>query len=190
MKPHVRVLGIDDAPFRFGDERVEVVGVVVRAPNYIEGVMRTDVQVDGTDATDRLVEMLKRSRYSQGLALVMIDGAALGGFNVVDIQRVHEALGVPVATVTKKKPDLEAMVSVLRRRFPDAAQREALITRAGHLEVRTQHRPLHVNAVGIAPDELKGLIALTTVRGALPEPLRVAHLIATALRRGESHGRA
>jgi len=38
--------------------------------------------------------------------------------------------------------------------------------------------------------ELREVIDLSTVRGALPEPLRIAHLIATALAKGESHGRA
>ena len=36
MKSKSRFLGIDDAPFRFSDERVPVVGVVVQAPAYIE----------------------------------------------------------------------------------------------------------------------------------------------------------
>jgi endonuclease V-like protein UPF0215 family len=39
-------------------------------------------------------------------------------------------------------------------------------------------------------DDLEGSISHTMVQGAIPEPLRVAHLIATAMVRGESHGRA
>ena len=38
--------------------------------------------------------------------------------------------------------------------------------------------------------EVQEALALTTVRGVLPEPLRVAHLIAAGIARGESHGRA
>ncbi|HEY5539301.1 MAG TPA: DUF99 family protein, partial [Thermoplasmata archaeon] len=43
---------------------------------------------------------------------------------------------------------------------------------------------------GMTPDELRSAIRRCTVRGALPEPLRIAHLIATALVRGESKGKA
>ena len=63
MKPNARVLGIDDAPFVFGDAETEVVGVVVRAPSYVEGVMMTRVAVDGRDANARLAAML---RYKPG----------------------------------------------------------------------------------------------------------------------------
>jgi hypothetical protein len=47
-----------------------------------------------------------------------------------------------------------------------------------------------VQHVGIGFAELKSVIRKSTVRGALPEPIRVAHLIVTAFKRGESYGRA
>ncbi|MEE8232829.1 MAG: DUF99 family protein, partial [Thermoplasmata archaeon] len=74
MKEQVRVLGLDDGPFSFGDPTVVVVGVVVRLPSYVEGVLVTEVEVDGTDATLRIVDALQNSRFREGLALVMIDG--------------------------------------------------------------------------------------------------------------------
>ncbi len=191
MKPHLRVLGLDDAPFKFSDATVPVVGVVVRAPNYLEGVLTTRVTVDGDDATDRLLERIAASRYREGLALIMLDGVAMGGFNLVDTHRLHEELGIPVATVTRRPPDLAAMEGVLRRKFPDAERRIKLLRRSATVEVPTaEGRPLIAGAVGIAPGELRGIITRTTVRGSLPEPLRLAHLIATAMVRGESHGRA
>ena len=113
MKPQSRILGVDDAPFRFSDDLVPVVGVVVRAPNYVEGVMTTRVHVDGDDATDVLAGAIGRSRYRAGLALVLLDGAALGGFNVVDIDALHRTVKVPVATVTRDKPDLAAIEKAL-----------------------------------------------------------------------------
>ena len=35
MKPQVRILGVDDAPFAFWDAETEIAGVVVRAPGYV-----------------------------------------------------------------------------------------------------------------------------------------------------------
>ena len=54
----------------------------------------------------------------------------------------------------------------------------------------TRHAPLHVSYVGADRRAVLEAVALTTVRGALPEPLRVAHLVAAATVTGESHGRA
>lgn len=190
MKPQFRVLGIDDAPFAFGDAETEVVGVVVRAPAYMEGVMTTRVAVDGRDATDRLTAMIGRSRYRDNLALVLLDGAALGGFNVVDIQALHEATKVPVATVTRDEPDAASIENALRARFPDAEERLAVLRRQGLAKVATAHKPLFVSCTGISAREVSEAIQKCTVRGALPEPIRIAHIVATAMKKGESHGRA
>src|SRR5207244_2885568 len=89
MKAKSRFLGIDDAPFRFSDETVPVVGVVVQAPSYIEGILTTLAEVDGHDATERIASMVRRSRYRAGLAAILIDGTAVGGFNVIAIDAVR-----------------------------------------------------------------------------------------------------
>jgi len=190
LKPHVRVLGIDDSPFQFGDDRALVVGVVIRLPSYLEGVMRTWCQVDGDDADDAIVEMLDRSRFQEQIKLAMIDGVALGGFNVVDISSLNQRTGVPFATVTRDLPDMNGMEAALRKNFSDWERRVAVIRRHDLRMVSTGHKPLHVAQTGISDDEVDELLRGSTVRGALPEPLRIAHLIATAMETGESRGRA
>ena len=190
MKAQSRILGVDDAPFAFRDEYVPVVGVVMRAPSYVEGVLTTRVHVDGTDATEALASAISRSRYRRGLALILIDGAALGGFNVVDIEALHESTGVPVATVTREKPDLAAMERVLRRKLPDWERRLEILRRKELIRVATAHKPLYAAVAGLPPRDLTEAIRRCTIRGALPEPVRVAHLIATAIVKGESKGKA
>lgn len=188
-KPQFRVLGIDDAPFSFRDPETEVVGVVVRAPGYVEGVMTTRVTVDGRDADARLAAMLGRSRFRDNLALILLDGAALGGFNIVDLDALRAATGIPVATVTATQPDPGAMEKALRARFEDADERLAVLRRHKLAKVETAHKPLYVAAVGLGLRDLADAIRRCTVRGSVPEPLRIAHLVATAIKKGESHGR-
>lgn len=190
MKAQIRVLGIDDSPFKFREEKVVVVGVVVRLPSYLEGVLRTEVDVDGTNATDKLAELISNSRYKEGLALIMVDGIALGGFNVVDIDELHERTSIPVATITREEPDLKAIAIALRKKFKDWEWRLEVVSRGPLKEVKTKHNPLFVQCRGMEFEDLKKVIEQSTVRGALPEPIRMAHLIATAIRRGESYGRA
>src|SRR3989442_9125083 len=116
MKAKSRFLGIDDAPFRFSDETVPVVGVVVQAPSYIEGVLTTLAEVDGHDATERIAAMLRRSRYLGGLAAILIDGNAVGGLNVIHIDALHQAGDPPLLTVTPTKPKLPSLEIPLPRR--------------------------------------------------------------------------
>lgn len=190
MKPHVRIIGIDDAPFNFSDESVLVVGAVIRLLDYLEGVMKTEIRVDGTDSTDRLLQLLKNSRYLEQLELIMLDGIALGGFNIIDLERLHKETGIPVCTVTRDRPDMDSIQSALKQKFDDWRERWSLIENIELVEVETGHNPLFVSQVGMEIDELKGIIRKSTVIGALPEPIRIAHLIASAMKTGESYGRA
>jgi endonuclease V-like protein UPF0215 family len=189
MKEQIRVLGIDDSPFRFSDGRSLVVGAVVRLPNYLEAVMRTEVEVDGDDATGNLAKMISGSRYRDQVKVVMLDGISLAGFNVVDVQALHESIGIPVLTVTMDPPDLDGMRAALKKHFPDWERRYGLITRLELRRIPTEHRPVYASGVGLGWDEFVGLVGQSTVRGAVPEPLRMAHVIAAAMVKGESKGR-
>jgi len=188
MKTQVRVLGIDDSPFRFRDERAIVIGALVRIPNYLESVMKTEVAVDGTDATANLAKMINLSRYKDQIEAVMLDGITLAGFNIVDIEQLSNSTDTPIVTVTRDKPDLDNMRSALTKHFDDWESRCALITKLELRKVKTEHRPIFVSSYGGDEHELDALVVAATVRGAVPEPIRMAHLIASALVRGESYG--
>lgn len=190
MKSHVRVLGIDDSPFTFQTRRALVVGVVSRLPTYIEGIMRTEVEVDGNDANDAILAMIERSRYREQLRLIMFDGIAVGGFNVIDIDRLHGALGIPCATITRDLPDMERMEKALRKYFPDSERRLEIIRRNPLYKVGPRRRPIFAAVKGMDIETLESIMAECTVQGRLPEPLRIAHLISSAMILGESHGRA
>ena len=189
MKDQIRVLGIDDSPFEFGDSTSLVVGALIRIPDYLESVMKTEVAVDGTDGTKKVVEMVLKSRYRDQIKLILIDGIALAGFNVLDLEAIHSSLEIPVLTVTRDRPDLARMRSALMKYFPDWKERNALLTKNELREIPTEHKPLHASGLGLEWGQFEELVRLSTVRGAVPEPLRVAHLIASAMVRGESYGR-
>lgn len=190
MKPKSRFLGIDDGPFHFGDALVPLVGVAVQAPSYIEAVLMGHAHVDGRDATESILGMVRGSRYREGLRMIFLNGIAVGGFNVIDLNALHRELDVPLVTVTRRAPDLEAIRGALRRKFEDWEDRWSLIEGHRIEEVKTRHTPLRVTYVGATRHEVVEALTLTTIRGALPEPLRVAHLVAAATVKGESHGRA
>ena len=190
MKKQIRLLGVDDSPFRFGEKHVTVIGVVMRGGEYIEGVLRGVVSTDGDDATDVLKEMIKNTRHNKQLKAVLLDGAALGGFNVVDIEEVYNSTGIPVITVTRDKPDYDKIEKALKKNFKDW-ERRLNVLKNGELHcLKTKHNPIYVKKTGLSLDETKEIINLSRIRGVLPEPIRVAHLIASGITRGESYGKA
>lgn len=190
MKQQVRILGIDDSPFKFGDSRALIIGALVRIPNYLEGVLKSEVTVDGKDSTDVLVGMISGSRFKDQIKLIMIDGIALAGFNIIDLERLHNSLEIPVLTLTRDEPDFDRMREALKKNFEDWKDRYDLLTKFKLRAIHTEHKPLYACGIGMDWGDLNELVSISTVRGVVPEPLRIAHLVASAVVRGESYGRS
>ena len=53
-----------------------------------------------------------------------------------------------------------------------------------------KNKSLYYQFIGLRKDEAERVIRLSCTRSLIPEPLRVAHLIASAIVKGESKGRA
>ncbi|MFH1101797.1 MAG: DUF99 family protein [Methanobacteriota archaeon] len=190
MKKQIRILGIDDSPFTFSDKYTTIIGVVMRGGEYLECVLSDHVTIDGDEATKICINMIQNMRQRKQLKVVMLDGVTVGGFNVVDTQQLYESTNLPVITITRDEPDFEKIKCALQKNFHDWKHRWELITRGELHQVLTRHNPIYVKCTGLSLGEAKELIKLSTIRGVLPEPIRVAHLIASGVTRGESHGKA
>jgi endonuclease V-like protein UPF0215 family len=191
LKPEIRILGFDDGPHeREKDETVPVVGVIYRGGNFLDGILRTDVTIDGTDATEKIGTLINSTRHKQQLKIVMFDGITLGGFNIVDLKQLHDMTSLPVIAINRKKPNLENVRKALEK-FPDFQARWQMIEHAGEIKsFRLPKGKVFYQAIGLTDEETREVIKLSTTHSFLPEPLRVAHLIATAIVKGESEGRA
>ncbi len=180
------VIGIDDAPFeRSHRGQVLVVGAVF-AGARLEGVLTGQVWRDGVNATRVLAERILASRHRTHLQAVLLQGITLGGFNVVDIHALQQRVGLPVLTVTRHPPALESIRRALLDHVPGGARKWRLIEAAGPME---KMAGVYVQRAGIGPAEAARLIASTQLHGKLPEPLRVAHMIAGGLAQGENRHR-
>lgn len=110
---HSHIIGFDDAPFdRSHRGAVRVVGAVYAAKR-LEGIVTGYVMRDGRDATDVLASLVNESKFAAHLQLVMLQGLTLAGFNVVDLQRLHRLLDLPVLVVARKAPDLQSIREAL-----------------------------------------------------------------------------
>jgi uncharacterized protein len=180
-KAHPRVVGVDDGAFVRGDRTAPIAAVVLSVPDYVEAVRADRVRVDGRDATRRVVAVVRATGPLDGVRAVLLDGAVLGGFNVVDLDAVHRSLGRPVVAVTRRAPEFARIRAALKKWFPrDARRRYRLLTAHRLFSVPTGGRPIFAAAVGCSRADAVHLLHRTTVRGYWPEPLRLAHLIASA----------
>jgi len=186
MKNGIRILGVDDGPFsKTGSRRVLVVGAVYRG-NLFDGLLSTKIVRDGYNSTFKLEKMILESKFLKQLHAVMLDGIALGGFNIVDIKRLNYTIDIPVIVVSRKKPDLGSVHKALER-LPRTRYRQETVKRAGRV-----YRAGRVwcQVAGADSSWACEIVQKSATRSHVPEPLRAAHLIAGGLVTGQSGRRA
>jgi uncharacterized protein len=181
------VVGFDDAPFdRTHRGDVTLVGVVC-SRTRLDGVLTDRVRRDGVNSTRRMIEMVLGSQFREHVQAVLLQGIAVAGFNVVDLHHLAGELGVPVMATARRPPDLDAIRRALTKTGPGWKRKWRLIERAGVMEPL---RGIWIQRAGLSRPEAGNLLAATTLHGKLPEPLRLAHLIAGGITTGRSRGRA
>lgn len=158
-----------------------VVGAIYRGGQFLDGMVTTKIRRDGRNATTKLVSMVKGSRYFPQLHYMMLDGIALGGFNVIDINTLHQETSLPVLVVVRHRPDMASVKRAVMR-LAQWRARWRLIERAGVVESVSG---LFVQRAGLDAEEAEALLDLSCTRAKIPEPLRAAHIIAGALVTGE-----
>ncbi|MBS3815111.1 MAG: DUF99 family protein [Hadesarchaea archaeon] len=188
-------MGFDDGAFEPQTEgEACLVGVVTRGGEWVEGIVTNKVKIDGMDSTSTIIEMINKSRHKEQVRVIMTSGITFAGFNVLDINRVFKETGLPVIVVSRKKPDLAAVKKAIKN-LPDWEERWDILSSASEIHsvdttgTRDDETPIYAQAVGIDWTDVKKIIKKTATRSLIPEPLRVAHLIATGISRGESVGR-
>lgn len=186
LKRTIRVIGFDDAPFqKETGSPVNIAGVVCSDTRF-EGMLWGEVTKDGTDATEVLVKLLQSSKFYEQINVVLIDGIAVGGFNIINLPELSNELNRPCLAMMRKYPDLQAVNNALMN-FSDYQQRKQLIVNAGKIY---SHQTFYYQVSGCNPYTAADVLEHITDRGHVPEALRLAHLIGSAIMTGESSSRA
>ncbi len=181
MKKKVRVVGFDDS---FKGDVCYLVGCVTES-SYVEGFMVERISVDGMDATEKILKMLSKSKFREQIKCVFLSGITFGGFNVVDIEEIHRRTNVPVIVVMRKMPDMVKIERALKNvSMPE--RRLEIFRKAGEVK---KVGSLFVQLKGCDVEFAESVIKATTTKGNVPEALRIAHLVASAIIHGESRGK-
>ncbi|MBI4146067.1 DUF99 family protein [Candidatus Woesearchaeota archaeon] len=187
MRKELRIIGIDDGPFfKFRKGKVLIVGTIYRGGSFMDGLLTTTATVDGNDSTKQIANMINNSKkFKPQIRVIMLNGITVGGFNVIDLPKLSKLTKLPIIAVTRKYPDLETIYHTL----------ENLGMKNKVKLIKQLPKPIkignvHVQHIGIDLERTKELLKLTTLHADVPEPLRIAHIIASGVVMGQSRGRA
>ena len=182
MKPNPRVLGIDDGYFKPRSKGKCLIVGVLASKNRVEGIISTHVRIDALDSTQKIIQMIKSSRFKEQASFLILSGLNFAGFNFADVEKLHASLGIPIIIVLRKKPDFKRIERALSR-FKDRKKRLLLMEKAGPV---FKAENIFFQCFGCEKKEAESILKRFSLNSNLPEPVRLAHLIASGLSLGES----
>jgi len=181
-----RIVGVEDggfskAPLNRGIQKALLVCALLQGTR-IEDFRADMVTVDGLDASEKLVGMLRDLPFDA----IMLAGVSFAGFNLIDPVLIFEEFDKPVVVVSRTRPDNLAVKGALFKHFEDWQIRWHIFEKLGPIyEVVSMpsEPPLYVEVIGADLNWANGLIRAFTICSRVPEPIRVARLIAHGLTR-------
>jgi len=180
-KKAIRVFGVAES-FRKGDLASVLGGVVMRSDLIIDGLCLGHAEVGGDDATASILAMYRLLKRDD-VNVIMLSGCIISSYNIVDIDAIAEKTARPVICLTyRESPGIEGAI---RLRFGKEA--EAKVARYRMLGERLRivlrtGQAVYTRLTSISESDAKRVIESFTLQGGVPEPLRVARLLAHARR--------
>jgi len=185
-KKGIRALGISES-FRKGISELSILaGVVMRADMIIDGFTFSEVTVGGMDATQKIVEMYE-ALDRKDINILLLNGCVISWYNVVDLNHLVDKIGLPLICVTYR--DSNGLEKFFKENFPEDWQRRIEVYKKNgprsSLTLHTGHT-VYARFLNINEEEASRLLNKLTFHGAVPEPLRIARLLARSLMRSSS----
>jgi len=179
-KKGIRVLGISESFVKQKTKRSILTGVVMRADGIIDGFGICTTTVGGLDATKSVISLYENLKRKD-VNVIFLNGCIISWFNVIDLKKVYEKVGLPLICVTYEES--EGLEKYFKEYFRDWEERFYIYLRNGKrekIEIKTG-KTVFTRSLGLEKDEVKRILDKFTLDGAISEPLRVARLLANSI---------
>jgi hypothetical protein len=147
----------------------------------IDGFVFGHSTVGGDDATDAILAMYEKLDR-QDVSFLLISGIVISLYNIVDVKKISEKIGLPVIGITyEESPGIE---EAIKHHFPESYESKlAKYSKLGLREKITLHTSynLYVRNEGCTVLETTQLLDKITLQGSIPEPLKIAQILANTL---------
>ena len=179
-KSGIRGLAIAES-FSQNSKKSVLSGIVMSTDLVIDGFVMGHSTVGGDDATDVILTMFEKLDRSD-VSFLLISGIIISLYNMIDVKRISEKIGLPVIAITHDASD--GIEDAIKHHFPDSYKSKlAEYSKLGSREKITLHTShnLYIRNDGCTVLEAKQLLDKITSQGSVPEPLRIAQLLANTL---------
>jgi len=156
-------------------------GIVMSTDLVIDGFVLGHSTIGGDDATDSILSMYEKLDRPD-VSFLLISGIVISLYNIVNVKRISEKIGLPVIGVTYK--DSDGIEEAIKHHFPESYESKlAEYSGLGSREKITLHtsHDLYIRNEGCTVVEATQLLNRLTLHGSFPEPLRIAQMLANTL---------
>ena len=178
-KSGLRGLGIAES-FKYGDSTSRLAGVVIRRDFIVDGFVFGKCTIGGDDATDAILDMYCRLDRDD-VNYIIISGLIISMYNFINIKKIWEVTKIPVIAVTYEES--LGIEGAIRHHFPNSCEKKLAeyykLDKRKEMTLRTGHK-LYFRHEGCLLEETVKFLDTLTLQGSIPEPVRVAQLLARA----------
>lgn len=178
-KKGLRGLAIAES-FKQDNSFSRLAGVVIRRDFIIDGAVFGKCTIGGDDATDAILDMYSRLNRDD-ISYIIISGLVISMYNIIDIKKIWETIHTPVMGITFEESG--GIEDAIRHHFPNSSasklEQYCKLRKRTEIILHTGYK-LYLRSEGCLLDEAKKFLDLVTVQGSVPEPVRVAQLLAKA----------
>lgn len=182
-KPALRTLGIAESFVRTCPSSL-LAGVVMRADLRVDGVAYARATVGGDDATEGVLKIYEQLGRAD-INAVILSGAVISWFNIIDIQEAFDVIQKPLICLTYEES--AGLEMYIREYFPNSELKLRRYQRLGQREIislKTGYQ-VYIRVLGATLEEARFLLNKFTLDGRMPEPVRVARLASRAAMHAE-----
>jgi len=183
FKKGIRALGIAESFNPKSDRKSLLAGVVMRKDYIIDGIAFERTTVGGEDSTEKIIKLYKSFERSD-INIIMLSGAIISYYNIVDIDKVHSETQVPLVCLSYR--ETKGIEDSIREKF--GGNSETKLEKYRKLGERKRillktGKSIFIRTIGIGDDDAKSILQDFLLQGRYPEPVRVASLLASSCRK-------
>lgn len=178
-KRGIRIFGIAES-FKKSNLKSTLGGVVMRRDLIVDGIVFGNSTLKGDDST-KSIHCMFRSLERDDINCILLDGLIISMYNIIDGEQLNNITGLPVIAITFE--DSEGLEEHIRNHFLEKSEMKLEQYRklGSRDKVRLKtDKLLYIRYWGLSLKGALNTLNAFTLQGSIPEPIRVAKLLARA----------
>ena len=178
-KRGIRIFGIAESFNKFNLTST-LGGVVMRRDLIIDGIVFGTATLKGDDSTKN-IHCMFRSLERDDINCILLDGLIISMYNIIDGKQLNTITGLPVIAITFE--DSAGLEEHIRHHFLEKSEMKLeqyrKLGNRDKVRLKTD-KLLYIRYWGLSLKGALNTLNAFTLQGSIPEPIRVAKLLARA----------